>query len=133
MVKQIPHFLQEKLMVQYGQELTNKIVEGYRQKRQVSFRVNNLKINQNKMIETLNQQKIMYDRVTWNPEAFVLKEATEEQIKSIPIYEKGEIYLQSLSSMLPVIILEPKAEENILDMAAAPRRKNYTNSCDITK
>ena len=38
------------------------------------------------------------------------------------MYEKGEIYLQSLSSMLPPIILEPKQGNDILDMAAAPRR-----------
>ena len=39
------------------------------------------------------------------------------------IYENGEIYFQSLSSMLPPIILNPKEGENILDMAAAPGGK----------
>ena len=39
------------------------------------------------------------------------------------IYKNGEIYLQSLSSMLPPIILEPKERTDILDMAAAPGGK----------
>ena len=41
----------------------------------------------------------------------------------LKIYEEGKIYLQSLSSMLPPIILEPKENEDILDMAAAPGGK----------
>ena len=39
------------------------------------------------------------------------------------IYENGDIYLQSLSSMLPPIVLKPNVGENILDMAAAPGGK----------
>ena len=39
------------------------------------------------------------------------------------MYTNGEVYLQSLSSMIPVIVLEPKPGENILDMAAAPGGK----------
>lgn len=39
------------------------------------------------------------------------------------MYEKGEIYLQSLSSMLPPIILNPKEDIDILDMCAAPGGK----------
>ena len=39
------------------------------------------------------------------------------------IYTNGEIYMQSLSSMLPPIILEPKEDADILDMAAAPGGK----------
>ncbi len=41
--------------------------------------------------------------------------------------------MQSLSSMLPPIILEPKEETDILDLAAAPGRKNYTNSSNYKK
>ena len=39
------------------------------------------------------------------------------------IYKNGEIYLQSLSSMIPAIVLDPKENENILDMTAAPGGK----------
>ena len=45
------------------------------------------------------------------------------EIRELEIYNNGEIYLQSLSSMLPPIILSPKENENILDMAAAPGGK----------
>ena len=55
------------------------------------------------------------------------------------IYKNGELYLQSLSSMLPPIILEPKERTDILDMAAAPGGKTTqiaaltNNRAHITK
>ena len=39
------------------------------------------------------------------------------------MYQQGEIYLQSLSSMLPPLFLQPQPGENVLDMAAAPGGK----------
>ena len=53
----------------------------------------------------------------------IIENAREDKLKNLEIYKNGEIYLQSLSSMLPPIILEPKENENILDMAAAPGGK----------
>ena len=41
----IPEFLIEKLKKQYGEEITNEILEGYKTKRKVTFRVNTLKSN----------------------------------------------------------------------------------------
>ena len=61
--------------------------------------------------------------VEWYQDALILENASESEIRQLDIYNNGEIYLQSLSSMMPVIILEPKEEENILDMAAAPGGK----------
>lgn len=39
------------------------------------------------------------------------------------MFESGEIYMQSLSSMIPPLVLGTQPEENILDMAAAPGGK----------
>ena len=59
----------------------------------------------------------------WYPNALVIENISEREIRQLDIYNNGEIYMQSLSSMMPVIALEPKQEENILDMAAAPGGK----------
>ena len=71
---------------------------------------------------------LKYETINFFDEAFILEENSENIIKNLDIYSNGKIYLQSLSSMLPVFFLEPKEKENILDMCAAPRRKNYANS-----
>ena len=66
---------------------------------------------------------IEFEKVPWSKEAFIIKNANEKEIENWEMYKNGEIYLQSLSSMLPPIILEPKENTDILDMAAAPGGK----------
>ena len=120
---QIPQFLEEMLQKQYNNEITNKIINGYKEQRNVTLRINTIKTTKEKIKECLNQAKIEFQEVEWNRDALIIKNAREEEIRKLEIYENGEIYLQSLSSMLPPIILEPKEGENILDMAAAPGGK----------
>ena len=45
------------------------------------------------------------------------------EIRKTKIYEEGKIYIQNLSSMIPPLFLNPKEQEDILDMAAAPGGK----------
>ncbi len=122
-MEKIPEFLQEKLLKQYGQEITEQIINGYSEKRPVTLRVNTIKSNRTRVIEEITKAQITFKEVEWYSDALIIENVREEEIKKLEIYEKGEIYLQSLSSMLPPIILEPKADENILDMASAPGGK----------
>lgn len=119
----IPNFLYERLLKQYGEKLTESILNGFSVKRYVTLRVNTLKSNTDKIKEILNSLNIKYKEVEWSREALILEEVDEAEIRKLSIYENGEIYLQSLSSMLPAIVLYPKPNENILDMAAAPGGK----------
>lgn len=122
-MENIPKFLIEMLEVQYGKELTQEILEGYKAKRKVTFRVNTLKTKCEAVEETLKNAGIEAKKVAWSRKAYIIENATEKGLQELDIYEKGEIYLQSLSSMLPPIILEPKEKCDILDMAAAPGGK----------
>lgn len=122
-MKNIPEFLQEKLLKQYGKELTEQIIKGYSQTRPVTLRINTIKSNKIKVIEELTKAHIVFKEVEWYSDALIIENVREEEIKKLEIYENGEIYLQSLSSMLPPIILNPQKNENILDMTAAPGGK----------
>lgn len=138
----IPEFLTEILKKQYDIQTTNKIVAGYTKKKFVTLRANTLKSNIQKVENQLVQAKIDFEKVAWSNVAFIIKNASESEIRKLNIYENGEIYLQSLSSMLPAIILQPKEGENILDMTAAPggkttqiatltNNKSYITACEM--
>lgn len=120
---EIPLFLEEMLQEQYGSKITKQIIEGYQQKRPTTFRVNLLKNNPPKIEENLKEKHLEFEKVSWNQEAFILKNTTKKQMEELAIYQNGEIYLQSLSSMLPPIFLKPEPGADILDMAAAPGGK----------
>lgn len=119
----IPTFLIDMLNEQYGPEITNQIFHAYKEKRVVSFRVNTLKTSTNKILNELSKIGIEYETVAWYEDAIIVKNTNEKFIQTLDIYKKGEIYLQSLSSMLPVIILNPKQNADILDMCSAPGGK----------
>ena len=116
----IPEFLIELLTNQYGENLTTKILEGYKEKRKTTLRINTTKTTKENIKNTLDKEKIKYEDVSWYEDALILEE--EKNIRELDIYKNGEIYMQSLSSMIPPIVLEPK-KEKILDMAASPGGK----------
>ena len=116
-------FLEEKLEKQYGTKITKEIIEEYQTKRKTTLRINTIKSNIEEIKKELEKEKIEYETVKWSEEALVIKNADEKTIQEMEIYKNGKIYLQSLSSMLPPIILEPKEGTDILDMAAAPGGK----------
>ena len=121
--KDVPLFLIEKLNKQYGEEITSKILNGYSQNRVVSLRVNTIKTTAQEVCRELSINDIEFEKVSFVDDALVIQNTNEERIKELDIYKNGYIYLQSLSSMLPPIILNPKENEDILDMTAAPGGK----------
>lgn len=123
MEKHVTEFLIEMLNQQYGEEITSKILEGYLKERMVTFRVNTLKTSIEKVEEVLKNNNIEFEKVSWSDVAYIVKNVREDTLKELEVYKKGEIYLQSLSSMLPPIVLEPKENTDILDMCAAPGGK----------
>lgn len=123
MLNEIPNFLYELLIKQYGEKLTNSIIEGYSTKRPLTIRINKIKTDCDKIKNILNANNIKYKEVSFYKDALIIENYNKKDFENLDIYENGEIYFQSLSSMLPPIILNPKEGENILDMAAAPGGK----------
>lgn len=123
MNNEIPSFLYDLLSKQYSKNEIEKIIKGYSSRRYTTLRINTLKTNVESVLKVLKDNGCTYKKVEWSETALILENVDELRIKELDIYKNGEIYLQSLSSMLPAIILNPKPEENILDMAAAPGSK----------
>lgn len=97
-------------------------MEGMRQKRISSFRLNLLKGERAEVINQLRREGIRFKDVPGIDHAFQLESSEKELQKSTP-YKNGQIYLQGLSGMLAPLMLDPKPGEMILDMAAAPGSK----------
>ena len=114
----IPEFLINMLINQYGNEQTNKIIEGYKTKRINSLRINTSLTTKEEIISILKKENIKFEEVSWYNDALIIN----ENINDLDIYKEGKIYMQSLSSMIPPIILSPE-NEKILDMAASPGGK----------
>lgn len=123
MEKNIPEFFEEILNAQYGKELSKGIIYNLNLPKKVTLRVNTIKSDVNEIISVFEKENIKFKNIKWYKDAFIIENVKEERLKELDIYKQGKIYLQSLSSMLPPLVLSPNEKENILDMAAAPGGK----------
>ena len=124
----LPEWLENELKTQYSDEQLDQIKNGYNSNRKTTFRVNTIKSNKQEIISELEANKIKYKIINneivknvQSPTIFLLENDIE--IRKTKIYEEGKIYIQNLSSMIPPLFLNPKEQEDILDMAAAPGGK----------
>lgn len=101
----------------------DQILSGLSSLRFTTFRVNTIKSTANNIKAVLQRENIKFWQPKLSDKAFIIDQTNASKIKELDIFKNGEIYMQSLSSMLPPIVLNPQAGENILDMAAAPGGK----------
>lgn len=88
-----------------------------------TFRVNTLKAKKADIDEVLKREGFKTERVSWYGDAYILRNKSKRELTSLPIYAEGKIYIQSLASMVPPLVLDPQAGERVLDLTAAPGSK----------
>ena len=94
-----------------------------------TFRVNSLKSSPSIVCENLDRQGFRLEKIPWYVEAFILREGRLRDLQETEIYRRGEIYVQSLVSMLPPLVLDPQPGELVLDLTAAPGSKTTQLAC----
>lgn len=101
-----------------------KIITGWSHPRGiVSFRVNNLRSSLAEVTEELKKSSLPYTVWAHWENAFYMEKEHEYVLRGLEIYKTGKIYVQSLSSMIPVLCLDAQPGQKILDMTAAPGSK----------
>ncbi|MEK7623631.1 MAG: RsmB/NOP family class I SAM-dependent RNA methyltransferase [Patescibacteria group bacterium] len=117
-----------------GQSLFSQIEKTFTQ-RPTTFRVNPLKhlslayrqagtqAPEHFVSEILRENGFKVRNVPWYSDAFILQNKSKRELMELPIYTEGKIYIQSLASMVPPLVLGPKPGETVLDLTAAPGSK----------
>lgn len=88
-----------------------------------TFRVNRLRTTKYTVVSALSAAGYEIEPVSWYEDAFIMKNKSLRELTDTDIYRRGELYVQSLSSMIPPLVLAPKANDKILDLCAAPGSK----------
>lgn len=118
--KKIEEFYER--LSQYYTKLDIDTIKKFSSEKPITFRVNTLKRDKQEVINELIKEK--FKPKNWLYEnTFYLEDAKLKDLKKTAAFKNGEIYLQSFASMLPVIALNPKEGERILDTTSAPGSK----------
>ncbi len=130
-------FFKTKLLEFYDAITVDKILDGCKEKRFTTIRINTLKNDKSNVLSLLNELNIDYVELDYNENALIINNG-EDILRKSEMYQNGGIYFQSLSSQLPPILLSPDKDSDVLDMCAAPGGKTSQiaaiteNKCSIT-
>lgn len=99
-----------------------KIIEAWFNipKRKTVFRINRLKTNNEQIEKILDEKNIEFKKIDFLNDAYILEEAKESDLWNLDIFKNWFVYLQSLSSQIPVELLDVKETDKVLDITAAP-------------
>lgn len=112
----------ERFIASFGLTETEKMLEAYELKPASIIRVNTLKISAQELNEKLSNKGFKLIPSEWYTDGFVV---TNEpfSLGGTTEYLSGYYFIQSKASWLPVLLLDPKPNETVIDMAAAPGGK----------
>ncbi|MDD2781273.1 RsmB/NOP family class I SAM-dependent RNA methyltransferase [Sulfuricurvum sp.] len=93
--------------------------------KRVTFRYNPLKTTPEALEAELEKEEITYERVGWDILEGVYRIHPEDKLRltQTSAFYEGRLYIQNLSSMVAPVLLSPRPEETVLDLAAAPGGK----------
>lgn len=128
-VSKLPEPFLERLRLIVPCDKFDAVANTFTEPKPTTFRANTLKTSAKKVAEALENQGFRLERVSWYPDAFILKAGRLQELQKTSFYQNGEIYVQSLSSMIPPLVLDPKPGEEILDLTAAPGSKTTQLAC----
>jgi 16S rRNA (cytosine1407-C5)-methyltransferase len=120
-----PAFIERMKKLLENEEDVKKFFEVAKTKPRKSIRVNTLKISPEKLMKRLEEKGWRIKQISKEyPEILRIEsELQPGELGKTPEHILGYYYVQEITSMMPIIALQPKPNEIILDLAAAPGSK----------
>jgi 16S rRNA (cytosine1407-C5)-methyltransferase len=110
----------------------SKVIAGLKQVQPTTFRINRCKADPNEVITSLQNLGYVIRKGPLENSYYFENEPNGQYISDTEPFKNGQIYIQEFSSMIPPILLDPKPNDYILDISAAPGSKT-TQIADIAK
>lgn len=125
----LPELFLERLRQIVPPQQVDTVMNTFTQPKPTTFRVNTLKTAASAVREQLEAEGVRLERVSWYPDAMILRSSRLRELQEHALYRTGALYVQSLSSMVPPLVLEPQPGETALDLCAAPGSKTTQMAC----
>jgi tRNA (cytosine49-C5)-methyltransferase len=121
----LPEAFSERLKQFVPSERYDDILKTFDAPKRVTFRFNPLKTTPAELEAELIQEAIPYERVEWDILEGVYRIAPSDKLRltQTKAFYEGRLYIQNLSSMIAPVLLAPRRDETVLDLAAAPGGK----------
>lgn len=115
-----PIWLVKRFVKSYGLKKAEMIFKASNKRAEIIYRHNSLKINEKKFLELLEAEDIEYENIFL--ESFYKLKKIDNPVET-ELFKMGAAYIQGSSAGLASLLLKPKKNSSILDLAAAPGGK----------
>jgi len=116
-----PGWLVKRWLARYGREFTEQLLISNNNKPTLNLRVNTLVTNKNELKALLDNVELKYTDGLYLGD--FLRMANLSNISDWEYFAKGYFSIQDESTGIPIILLDPKPNERVLDLCAAPGGK----------
>lgn len=109
-----------------------EILPLFSQRTRTTIRLNSIVQDPSITLKKLTSYGYLLEQIPWAPNTYFVNNKDKAEISQTQEYRDGTFYIQNLSSILDTLILNPKEDEKILDMCAAPGSKT-THIAELVK
>ncbi len=117
-----PLWLVRRWVKQFGREEASALCQANNQAASLTLRTNTLKIDRAGLLQELKEAGWQVQESQYVPEGIIVQKALAP-LTTISAFKQGWFQVQSESSMLATLALNPKPGSLVLDLAAAPGGK----------
>ena len=117
-----PETMVTELIATYGEDLTEKALQGILGRPPITVRVNTLKTDKASLKRALEKQGATVDDISYLENSLNLSAAGS--IDQLPQYREGHFFVEDAASQLCAEILGAQPDETIADVCAAPGGKS---------
>jgi 16S rRNA (cytosine967-C5)-methyltransferase len=116
-----PTWMTRRWVDRYGYDAARKLMAANNVIPDLTLRVNRLKMDVDQFTKILDEHQVDYSRSAYLPSFIRVKHMAG--IGSSELFQQGYFAVQDESAALPVLLLDPKPGERILDLCSAPGGK----------
>jgi 16S rRNA C967 or C1407 C5-methylase (RsmB/RsmF family) len=122
----------EKVFFERIEKINPKIIDGLKEKKEFSFRINRHKADL-EAIDELREEGYNPKKVDWSDYVYTLPIEDRKKVTKSKPYTSNKIYIQNLSSIIAANALDIDENDWVLDLAAAPGGKSLIFSEKASK
>ena len=118
----IPKWIIDSWTADYGNEKTKEMLEAFSTPARITIRTNPKKCTPEELQKRLEEEGVKAERIEKIPYAFVISEF--DHLTGLSSFQNGWFYVQDISSMSVAQAADPKKDDYIIDVCAAPGGKS---------
>ena len=116
-----PGWMIRRWLRDFGEVGTRALCETFNSRPKLSVRVNSLKTSSGALVEEFKRTKTKYERGLFLDNFYYIQ--SKLNLSKFEALNNGWVYIQDESSGFPILLLDPKPDQTIIDLCAAPGGK----------